>query len=322
MRERRNRRLSRRLWITVSLLTLGLVLPTAAEASGRDRGKMRVEFLYSIESTGGRGEKLRSPRDIFYDRRANELYIADAGGRGILVYDRNGAFLQELPFDDGIGSATMVATDGAGRIYIGHNRSSLVTLLSFRGDRLGTLELPGIVDVPGNQVRPMHFALGPSGAVFVLNSKGTLIKVDPEGGKHERIRIVGEDAPNLIFGMTIDPKGRFIFSDMRPYSLVVFDPVAESFRRFGSGGVAYGQIARPQGVATDQEGRIYVSSLVRNKVLCYDASGEFIEEFGGIGRGRGQFYMPSKVVSDGKDRLYVLEPPLKRVQVFRITFPD
>jgi hypothetical protein len=48
---------------------------------------------------------------------------------------------------------------------------------------------------------------------------------------------------------------------MRPYSLVVFDPLAQTFRRFGSAGLAYGQIARPQSVATDQAGHIRVRKL-------------------------------------------------------------
>lgn len=314
-----------RLFITALIvLALNFACPTSEvlAAEGRDRGIMRVEFLYAIESIGGRGDNLRSPQDMAYDRKTQELYVVDASGRGVLIYNRNGAFLQELPFDTSIGTATMVSTDGEGNIYLGHNRSAKVSVLDFRGQPLGSYELPGIIDVPGAAIRPMYFAASPAGEVYALKNKGGLVKIDSYGEAHQEFSLTGgEDAPNLIYGMTIDPRGRFIFTDMRPNSMVIYDPKQDSFQRFGSAGILYGQISRPQGVAVDGSGHIYVTSLVRNKVLCYDSEGNFIEEFGGIGRNYGRFYMPTKIVSDGKDRIYVLETGLKRIQVFRISFP-
>jgi DNA-binding beta-propeller fold protein YncE len=303
------------------LLLLLLVSATLSWGEGKDRGVMRVEFLYAIESTGGRGERLQAPQDIFYDRQADELYIADAGNRGIFVYNNNGAFLQKIVVDGKEGSPTMVATDREGLLYVGHNRSAKVSIFNYRGEFLDALELPGVVDLPGNTVRPMYFADGPHGEVYALESKGKMVKIDPFGEKHEIFSPTGENAPNVIYGMTVDSRGRFLFSDMRPYSVVIYDPEKKEFQRFGSAGILYGQLARPQGVAADETGHIFVTSLVRNKVLCYDQEGNFIEEFGGIGKAYGRFYMPGKIVSDGKDRIYVLEPPLKRVQVFRISFP-
>ena len=305
--------------LVVLLLLLSASIPALAQ--GRDRGKMRVEFLYSIESIGGRGDNLRSPQDIFYDRNSEELYVADGSGRGILIYDRNGAFLQELSFDTTIGSATMVATDKEGHIYIGYNRSYKVSVLDFRGQPIGSYELPGIVDLPGAEIRPMYFAAGIDGDVYMLKNRGGIVKIDPFGEDHQELDMIGDDGPNMIYGMTVDSQGRFIFSDMRPNSVVIYDPEQERFQRFGSAGILYGQLSRPQGVATDDAGHIFVTSLVRNKVLCYDSEGDFIEEFGGIGRNYGRFYMPTKLASDGKDRLYVLETGLKRIQVFRIGFP-
>jgi len=307
----------------ITLIFLLLVIVGNADllfAEGRDRGIMRVEFLYSIENTGGRGDKLRSPTDIYYDRSAEELYIADAGHRKILIYDKNGSFIDDFTVDDKEGSPTMVSVDGKGRVYVGHNRSPKITIFNFKGARLDVLDLPGIVDVPTNKIRPMYFAASPDGLVYVLKSKGGIVKIDPLGDKHENLYFSGDDNPNAIFGMTINPEGKFIFSDMRPYSIVIYDPKGKKNKRFGKPGILYGQLARPSAVTTDNQGHIFVVSLVRNKILCYDREGEFIEEFGGIGKNYGRFYLPSKIVSDGKDRLYVLENGLKRVQVFRIEF--
>jgi outer membrane protein assembly factor BamB len=309
----------------LSLLLLFSAASPPSFAAGRDRGVMRVEFLYSIESAGGRGERLRDPMDIFFDRRSRELYVADAGAGAVHVFNADGGYLDKIDIDRKTGSPTMVATDAEGRLYVGHNRSSRVSVLTFRGELIGSYELPGIVDAPGNSVRPSFFTQGADGEVVALKSKGGLVRVDPDGERHREWELEwelgGEDSPNKIYGMTVDAEGRYLFSDMRPYSVVIYDPRQETFRRFGSAGVLYGQIARPQGLAADETGHIFVTSLVRNKVLCYDAEGNFIEEFGGIGRGYGHFYMPTRIVSDGRDRIYVLEPTLKRIQVFRIGFP-
>lgn len=308
-------------WKTaILLLPLLLALPSPIAAAGVDRGKMRVEFLYSIEYAGGRSERLRAPQDIFFDRQSGELYIADAGSRQILIYNDDGAFLQGIRVEGKEGSPTMVATDRTGRIYVGYNNSARIGVLSYKGDPLESLELPGVVDVPGAAVRPLYLAASREGQVFALKSAGGIVEIDPDGGHHKEIGIAGEGAPNVIYGMAVGPEGRFFFGDMRPYSVVAYDPKEKEFHRFGSPGILYGQLARPMGMAADDAGHLFVTSLVRNKVLCYDRKGNFLEEFGGIGRELGRFYMPTKVVSDGNDRLFVLEEALKRVQVFRVKF--
>ena len=298
---------------------------SAASAAGRDRLIIRVEFLYSIEYTGGRGELLRSPMDIYFDRQAKELYIADAGHGAIFVYNDNGMFIEEIPINSPEGSPTMISLDAAGRMYVGYNRSPRIGVFDYKGMPLEVLDLPGTIAGVGHTVRPLYLAHNrQDGRVYALKSSGGIVRIDPDGLAHEEIPIVGidepDDMPNSIFGMSIDREGRFLFSDMRPYSIVRFDRNKGSFYRFGDPGILYGQIARPAGTTTDDAGHIFATSTVRNKVITYDREGNFIEEFGGMGKGYGRFYMPSKIASDGKDRLFVLETPLERVQVFKIDF--
>lgn len=295
-------------------------LTLQAFAAGVDRGIMSVEFLYSIETAGGRSDRLRELQDIFFDRVKKELYIVDAGNRSIFVYDKNGIFLQQIKLQGNEGSPRLVAVDGKGRLYASHITSPKVSLLDFRGEPLEVLNLPGIIDAPGGTVRPMHLASGSKGEVYALKSAGGVVKIDPAGEAHEEVPISGEGGPGMIMGMTVDGAGRFIFTDMRPYSVVIFDPEKKKFQRFGSPGVLYGQLDRPIGVASDEKGHIFVVSTVTNKVSCFDKDGNFIEEFGGFGEEYGRFYMPTKIASDGKNTLYVMENTLKRVQVFRIKF--
>jgi sugar lactone lactonase YvrE len=310
----------RKIFFPAFFLFMTMNLPAPASAAGLDRGIMGVEFLYAIEYAGGRSDKLREPLDIFFDRGKKELYITDAANRAVFVYDNNGMFLQQIKVDGKEGSPRLVAVDGKGRIYTGHVTSPKLSRLDFRGELLDVVNLPGIVDAPGNTVRPMHLASGSGGEIYALKSAGGIVKVDPDGSSHKEVNITGEGAPNMIYGMTVDGEGRYLFTDMRPYSVVIYDPQKKEFKRFGSPGVLYGQLDRPLGIAADDTGHIFVVSLVTNKVSCFDREGNFIEEFGGFGETYGRFYMPSKIVSDGKDRLFVLENTLKRVQVFRVKF--
>lgn len=307
------------IFLTFLLILTSLSVPAPAVAAGLDRGIMGVEFLYSIEYASGRADKLREPLDIFFDRKKRELYVTDAANRSVFVYDDNGMFVQQIKVDDKDGSPRLVAVDGKGRIFAAHVTSPKLSLLDFRGDLQDVLNLPGILDAPGNTVRPMYLAKGTAGEIYALKNAGGIVKVDPEG-KHEELKIAGEGAPNSIYGMTVDSAGRFLFTDMRPYSVVIYDPQKKDFKRFGSPGVLYGQLDRPVGIAADEKGHIFVVSVVTNKVSCFDRDGNFIEEFGGFGESYGKFYMPSKIVSDGKDRLFVLENTMKRVQVFRVAF--
>lgn len=305
------------LLILLILSCLSLARTVAAEEG---RGVMKVDYLYSLEFTGGRGEKLQEPEDIFYDRKKDEFYIVEGAKNSVYVYDGNGMFIQEIKLGQNRDVPGHLAVDGEGRIYVTFLHSAKVKIMDYRGEPLNEFFLPGMIDAPGATLRPTHLATGANGEVYALKSVGGIVRIDPKGTAHKEIDIAGEGQPNVISGMTVDSTGRFLFTDMRPYSVVALDPQKREFNRFGVSGVLYGQLARPAGVATDGAGHIFITNLTTTKVSCLDRNGNFLEEFGEYGDGAGYFYMPGKIVSDGKDRLFVLENALKRVQVFKVEF--
>ncbi|MBI5442714.1 MAG: hypothetical protein HY900_16060 [Deltaproteobacteria bacterium] len=311
----RNARARAAAWVLLLLLT-----SAPASAAIGDRGLMTVEFLYAIEYAGGRSDMLKAPMDLFFDRKHGELYVTDPGRHAVLIYDRNGMFVQELRVESPEGAASQVAVDARGRIYVTHLNSPRLTVLDYRGAFLDSFLLPGTEEK--GRVRPMSLAAGPDGGVYALLAAGGVVRVDPDGEAHRVISLKGEGQPNAITAVAVDGDGRLLFGDMRPYSWVRLDPATGKFERHGTPGVLYGQLARPSGLASDEAGHVFVLSSVTSKVSCFDRQGKFYEEFGALGDGYGTFYMPSKVVSDGKDRLYVLESMLRRIQVFRIGFPS
>ncbi|OGR00394.1 MAG: hypothetical protein A2505_08720 [Deltaproteobacteria bacterium RIFOXYD12_FULL_55_16] len=321
-----NRKSGKTFFVLLLLFVLA-VQATPVFAAGQDRGVMRVTFLYAIEDVGSRSELLKNPIDLAFDPQSGALYVVDPGYGAIMIYDVNGMYTGRIPLKSKEGAPMMVSSDAAGRIYVGYSNSSRISVLDYKGAPLAVLDLAGASDEKGGKaVRPLYLASGgPDGAVYAMKSRGGVVRLDPEGQTHAEIKVEGkntEEGPNQIFGFSMDRAGRFLFSDMRPYSVVRYDSKEQNFQRIGKPGVIYGLIARPAGLATDNQGHIFVTSTVRNKVLCYDAEGEFVEEFGGLGKNYGQFYMPGKLAMNGGNRLFVLETALKRVQVFEVEFPQ
>lgn len=284
--------------------------------------KMTVEFLYSIEYAGGRSERFLELADMFFDRSKKELFLLDAATHKIHIFDRNGMYLYTI---DQNGKGVMpgsLAVDARGRIFKTYRDGNKIGMMDLKGELLDDFVLPGTTEDARYGVTPKGLCSGPNGEIYVLKSAGGVVRLDPAGRKHEQISISGKGAPNMIFGMTVDPQGRFHFTDMRPYGMVAFDPRNREFKRYGTPGVLAHQITRPVGIAADDAGHIFVTSSVGNKVNAYDRDGNFIHAFGGAGVSLGRFTMPSKIVSDGKDTIYILENALKRVQAFKVNFVD
>jgi DNA-binding beta-propeller fold protein YncE len=141
-----------------------LTHPAPSQAAGVDKGVISIEFLYSIEYTAGKTEKLREPMDLHFDPQKNELYVVDAGTRKIMIYDNNGMFIQDIPiYGD---TPSMFAVDKGGDIYVGYTSSPKISHLDYRGNHIEDIILPGIVDVPGNTIRPMRLVSGADGSVY------------------------------------------------------------------------------------------------------------------------------------------------------------
>lgn len=304
----------------IATIVLLLLSFAGSAAAGVNRGILKVEFLYSIEYAGGRSDRLHEPVDIFFDRKKGEFYVVDGAVDKIYVYDGNGMFIQEIRLQEKASVPANIAVDGEGRIYVSYGRNAKVSMLDYKGEAMEDLKLPGVLDLPESPVRALSLRTGRDGAVYALKSTGTIVKIDPENVAHRELSLTGEGGPTVISGMAVAGDGNFLFTDMRPYSVALFDTETRKYKRIGTPGVLYGQLARPQGITTDEAGHIFVVSSGTGKVSIFDREGTFIEEFGEFGSAYGEFYMASKIASDGKDRIFVLENTLKRIQVFKVEF--
>lgn len=296
----------------LSIFPMGTPRSHAAE-------KMTADFLFSIEYAGGRSERFQELSDMYFDRNKEELFLVDAATHRIYIFDRNGRYLYTIDQNGPNQMPGSLAVDAKGRIFKTYRDNNKVGMMDLKGELLDDFLLPGMHE-GARDVVPRALCSGPNGEIYALKSAGGVVRLDPDGRKHEQISISGKGAPNMIFGMAVDTQGRFHFTDMRPYGMVVFDPRNREFKRYGTPGVLVHQITRPVGIAADDAGHIFVTSSVGSKVNTYDRDGNFIYAFGGAGVSLGRFTMPSKIVSDGRDTIFVLENPLKRVQAFRVNF--
>lgn len=91
--------------------------------------------------------------------------------------------------------------------------------------------------------------------------------------------------------------------------------------RFGSKGMAPGQLDSPRGIAVNSQGDVYVTDLGNARINKYSAQGVFIQSFGKHGaeqgkNGPGEFREPSGVAVDKEGNVYVADAWNGRIQKF------
>ncbi len=283
----------------------------------------KITSLYVIDYGTSRGDTLAAPLDIFFDRVKKELYVADAGKRRILIYDRSGRYRAKIRLFKHYGLPGSLVVDGQGRLYIASTGGSSITVLAPNGDFVKSIDLTSGFHGPAKKLGVVSMALGPEGKIFVLTNLRGVMRIDPENFVLDHVPLEVLDSngkPRLVMVlvMTVDPEGRFLFGEMRPGSVVVFNREGKYVTRFGESGGGPHQVSRPTGIAVDREGRFYVLSKIRDVVVVFDRNGRYLREWGGPGIGKGLLYSGTRIVYDGEKTLYTLEPDLKRVQAFQV----
>ena len=88
-------------------------------------------------------------------------------------------------------------------------------------------------------------------------------------------------------------------------------------RRFGSRGLALGNLVRPKGVGVDGEGNVYVVESYYDSLLVFSREGEFLMPIGGTGKSTGRFYLPAGVWVDARNRVHVADMFNGRIVLFQ-----
>ena len=143
---------------------------------------------------------------------------------------------------------------------------------------------------------PVDLALGPNGAIFVVNRGNpnqavvavrvsiTTIDEDDLG----QLSGHGTEDGLLVWptSIAIDSQARVYISDEHRQDVQVFDPSGTFIKKWGQFGAAPGQLNRPSGLAIDRDDNVVVVDHLNPRVQTFSSDGEPLACWGRPGLGR------------------------------------
>lgn len=303
--------------------------------SGRTR-PVFVALLLALVSSASRGDEEKSPkiwlrpvalfdqhlyegalgepRGVFFDRAANEVWVADTRNGRVGAFTPDGVPLFSFGPTDRLREPVRLAVAKNGDVYVLGIERGKIERFSYRGESLGPLQLPGLPQKP----------------VF-----GTLT-VDADGnlwvGENETGQVLAfspDLKPLLRLGSSGDGEGQFqaiagiavtkdvvVVTDHTALAVQVFDRRGNFVRGWGRHEMGREHFSLPEGVAVDRENRVVVVDALRHEIKLFDLEGHFLDRFGGLGSKAGNVSFPSDVATDAEGHVYVAEKGNSRIQVF------
>ncbi|MBI5739604.1 MAG: 6-bladed beta-propeller [Nitrospirae bacterium] len=229
----------------------------------------------SIGNEPGMGN-LEAPAGIAVSRADGKIYVTDINLKRIVIYDRDGNFLnfigKEKEFENPIGIAV---DDKRMRVYVVDSKKRNVRAYTLDGRLIMEINKTG----EGQNIfhTPTEIALDSEGKIYVSDTQGFSVKIfNPEGGLVRSMGQLGD-----AFGDFARPKGVAINSEDHLY---VVDAAYNNFQIFnkegqlllfvGKGGSNPGEFLLPAGIAVDDEDRIYVAEQYNARVQVFQYLGE------------------------------------------------
>lgn len=192
--------------------------------------------------------KIKQPNNITIDENGR-IYVADKERGALLIYDRDGMFVdawgrpgEVLPVAVAVGDEALYVCDVLDHEIEIWDRNDGRLLSTFGGKGVH----------PGQFHFPTQIAFDPDGNLVVTDSFNFRVQVfTPEG---ELIRQIGEGGTGLgqfalPKGMAVDSRGRIYVADARFANVQIFDKDGKLLLFFGGPGPDLGNLDLPAGVS-------------------------------------------------------------------------
>ena len=233
------------------------------------------------------------------------------GGRGASSGKEDFARVVMKFGSEGIGAGRMtdarsIATDGAGRIYVGEYLGGRVQVFDSNGEFI----TQWMVD-PKMPLRGL--AADRKGTVYVVQ-RGKVVRFLGETGKPlGEVQFSGGDGFDDVI---TTPDGGLVCAWYRGRDDIVRFDVNGKVTRTIPGAIssASGDSELNTRVATDGLGNIYALGTFNNAVFKFGPDGKFLTRFGKQGNEPGEISAGNAIAVDGKGRVFVSD--IKGVQVF------
>ena len=152
---------------------------------------------------------------------------------------------------------------------------------------------------------------------FLVDRMARIQRIEHDGRVSIDWRMEKWDAGKPV-GLSVGPDGNLYVPDTHYNRVVVFTPIGQKIREWGSLGSGPGQFMYPTDVAFDAKGNIYVSEYGDHDRIqvCNHDTLAVLREIGRFGGGDGEFARPESMLIDG-DLLYVTDASNHRIVVFK-----
>ncbi len=207
----------------------------------------------------------------------------------------------------GFSTATALAVDGSGNVFVGEGdqsgSNSVARVSKFDSAGVRTLQFGTPGAGPGQMNLPYAIALDGSGNIYVAENYGNrLQKFDSSGTFVSVLASVGTPSGGCADGTVhqaagVAVYGSSVFVSSHAGNCVQKISTSGVFQaKWGSSGGGNGQFGGPSAVAVDSLGYVYVADSSR--VQKFDASGNFVLSWSGSNGGYG-------MTIDRNDNIYV-----------------
>jgi DNA-binding beta-propeller fold protein YncE len=221
---------------------------------------------------------LHKPLGVNVDANCN-LYVADGSRAQVLVYDADGRLQQTIGGADWFDRLSHVTpTPDGSRVYAVDTGS-----LDSQDHRVRVFDARSGVHLhdigtrgsePGELNLPRDVAIGPDGALYVVDGANFRIQVfDQDGTFLRSFGDVGRQSGQFSRpkGIAIDAEGRVYVSDAAFGNFQIFTPEGQVLLYVGSRGAKPepAKYMLPAGIDVDEDGRVYMVDQYFRKVDIY-----------------------------------------------------
>ncbi len=314
----------------ISLLLI-LSIPQIARV---EEFSSRIEFDALIFDDG-MGVALRSPSSIFFDRRAQEILVADGGNNRVIIYDKDlrllytfEHFVKDRYSDRMIkGEPKGIATTSAGDIILIDNLANYLDILDFRGNFQDRIYLNTLLGDTSLNIRPECIAVDENDNLYVVTA-GDMTTVVVLDRNYDFKRTIGkkgggESEFNTLVGIAA-ANGHVVVSDIYAVpAMKIYDTTGNFLLGFGGHNVERSDVSLPSGLMISADSvasseLIWTCDALRQVVKVFNMKGDFVANIGGFGYSLGEFRYPADITGDGEKIFYIVEKVGGRIQRFEL----